>query len=60
MGPTLPVASQVKKMERHRAQMVAFVLLVSIFRAAHGWGIDGHYTICKIAQVSFICNFFRK
>ncbi|XP_030552739.1 endonuclease 2 [Rhodamnia argentea] len=37
-------------MERHRAQMIGFVLALSIFRVAHGWGIDGHYTICKIAQ----------
>ncbi|XP_030440062.1 endonuclease 2 [Syzygium oleosum] len=37
-------------MERHRAQMAAFVLAMSILRVAHGWGIDGHYTICKIAE----------
>ncbi|KAF8040248.1 hypothetical protein BT93_B2478 [Corymbia citriodora subsp. variegata] len=37
-------------MERHSAQMTAFVLVISLFRVAHGWGIEGHYTICKIAQ----------
>lgn len=50
MRATLPFAPQGKKMERHRAQITAFVLAVSIFHVAHGWGSEGHYTICKIAQ----------
>lgn len=60
MNPISPVASQVKKMEGHRAQMMAFVLAMSIFRVAHGWGVDGHYTICKIAQVKFTCNYANR
>ncbi|KAE8648791.1 endonuclease 2 [Cucumis sativus] len=37
-------------MEKCRFLIVAFLSLVFIFPVSFGWGIDGHFTVCKIAQ----------
>ncbi|XP_051144168.1 endonuclease 2-like [Andrographis paniculata] len=32
------------------AKALVIVVLVSISGGAHGWGLDGHFTICRLAQ----------
>ncbi|KAK9276290.1 hypothetical protein L1049_005821 [Liquidambar formosana] len=38
------------KMECCRVHILAFVSLILLCPVIHGWGIDGHLTICRIAQ----------
>ncbi|KAJ4963694.1 hypothetical protein NE237_023633 [Protea cynaroides] len=33
-----------------RVQILVLVSLTCLFPATHGWGIDGHFIICRIAQ----------
>uniref|UniRef100_A0A5B7BDJ9 Aspergillus nuclease S1 n=1 Tax=Davidia involucrata TaxID=16924 RepID=A0A5B7BDJ9_DAVIN len=37
-------------MECHRVHILAFVSLLFVCPVVHGWGVDGHLTICRIAQ----------
>lgn len=37
-------------MECYRAPILAFMALMSLCSVSHGWGTDGHFTICRIAQ----------
>lgn len=38
-------------MELCRVQIVALVSLLFLLPLVHGWGVDGHLTVCRIAQV---------
>lgn len=40
-----------RKMKCGRIQILALVSLMLLFPAIDGWGIDGHYIVCTIAQV---------
>ncbi|KAA8532699.1 hypothetical protein F0562_032732 [Nyssa sinensis] len=35
---------------RDRVHILAFVSLLFVCPVVHGWGVDGHHTICRIAQ----------
>lgn len=36
----------------YRAHVLAFMILIYLGPVGiHGWGTDGHFTICRIAQV---------
>ncbi|KAM7484577.1 hypothetical protein LguiA_000586 [Lonicera macranthoides] len=37
-------------MELYRIQTVALVSLLFLLPLVHGWGVDGHLTVCRIAQ----------
>ncbi|XP_043715776.1 endonuclease 2 [Telopea speciosissima] len=37
-------------MSFYRVQILVLVSVTYLFQLSHGWGIDGHLTICRIAQ----------
>lgn len=36
---------------------LAMVAVLILSPVVHGWGLDGHYTVCKIAQVLILFLF---
>ncbi|KAF6165720.1 hypothetical protein GIB67_012617 [Kingdonia uniflora] len=47
----MPLKSDKGIMDSSRTQtLVSLVSLVFLLPVAHGWGVDGHLTVCKIAQ----------
>ncbi|KAK7275267.1 hypothetical protein RIF29_16377 [Crotalaria pallida] len=41
---------QHRTMESYKIQLVAIVSLILVFPNTQGWGEDGHFIVCKIAQ----------